>query len=304
MTLRTKLLVAFAYLALLIIVTAILSAIAFKQVNDELGDILAFEERTIVAVESALDGVLSSIAQKQLAEGVERTDLENGLAAELSIVREEVSAALETERSQIVIFEEQVRRLFARTGVQFGLLVALALISMVLLAVALQKEVLQRLAKLRRFTDAVLAGEDHLRLRLEGRDELASLARQLNETLDQQQAMHSRVEGRLNQQRTILVGILALLDRPVALVSFDGFLLASSLVEEDESCLIGQEIAIRKLRDRIPSDQGVENLEELDKYEAYEIGGQFYVFALMTASRNRPVCWVVVPSSNTEVPFG
>ena len=304
MTLRTKLLVAFAYLALLIIVTSIISAIAFKQVNDELGDILAFEERTIVAVESALAGVLTSIAEKQPVAELSGTAPSEGIAAELAIVREEISTALKTERSQIVIFEERVRRLFARTGVQFGLLVALALISMVILAVALQKEVLQRLVKLRRFTDAVLSGEDHLRLRLGGRDELASVARQLNETLDRQQALHSRVEGRLNQQRTILLGALALLDRPVALVSFDGFLLASSLAEEDESCLIGQELAIRKLQGKIPRDEGVKNLEELDNLRAYEIGGQFYVLGLMTASRNRPVCWVVVPSSNTEVPFG
>jgi len=84
-------------------------------------------------------------------------------------------------------------------------------------------------------TEAIAAGDRRRRVRDFYQDELGLVARQLNAALDRQQELESQMQGRLLEQRRILVGLMNQWPTPAGMIGIDGELVATTLTSEDEA---------------------------------------------------------------------
>jgi HAMP domain-containing protein len=120
-------------------------------------------------------------------------------------------------------------------AVLLGVLVTVALLSLGFLSRSLQRDVLGRLTEVGHVTEAIAAGDRRRRVRDFYQDELGLVARQLNAALDRQHELESQMQGRLLEQRRVLVGLLNQWPTPAAMIGIDGELVASTLTVDDEA---------------------------------------------------------------------
>jgi HAMP domain-containing protein len=120
-------------------------------------------------------------------------------------------------------------------AVLLGVLVTIALLSLGFLSRSLQRDVLGRLTEVGHVTEAIAAGDRRRRVRDFYQDELGLVARQLNAALDRQHELESQMQGRLLEQRRVLVGLLNQWPTPAAMIGIDGELVASTLTVDDEA---------------------------------------------------------------------
>lgn len=141
-------------------------------------------------------------------------------------VKQQVLELLEINQQAVIEADRRAREAAVRNGAWLGFLVAFALVSLVFLSRALQRQLLSRLHGLRR--DLAALGADRRRhLRVTGNDELAQVARQVNDLLDDLQAERARHRGRLAEERRTLLALLHHLGG-AALFDRSGQMLASS----------------------------------------------------------------------------
>lgn len=120
-------------------------------------------------------------------------------------------------------------------AVLLGVMVTVALLSLGFLSRSLQRDVLGRLTEVGHVTEAIAAGDRRRRVRDFYQDELGLVARQLNAALDRQQELESQMQGRLLEQRRVLVGLLNRWPTPAAMIGIDGEVVASTLTPADEA---------------------------------------------------------------------
>ncbi len=121
--------------------------------------------------------------------------------------------------------DRDARQTALRHGAWLGLLVTIALLSLVGLSRAMQRQVLVRLAHLREVSEAIAAGDEHRRLPAHGEDELAMLARRFNATLDRGAALAAKMQGRLSLERQLVLALARRLPEATAVLALDGDLL-------------------------------------------------------------------------------
>lgn len=143
-------------------------------------------------------------------------------------LREPCSALWAGSRQHMFDARDAVRDAATSGSVLLGVLVTVGLLSLIALARSMRTHVLERLDELRRFSEAIAAGEQHHRALLTGSDELARLATQMNAMLDHQAALEGRLEGRLAQDRLMLLGMLAAFAQGAILLSTGGDLITWS----------------------------------------------------------------------------
>jgi HAMP domain-containing protein len=124
--------------------------------------------------------------------------------------------------------EREARQTAVRGGTWLGFLVVVALVSLVLLSRAMQRRILSRIERLVSGMTAI-AGRHRRRLREEGEDELARIARQVNRLLDQYDRLEASTRGRLSQERRLVQGLVAALGPGTALFGLSGELWAGEL---------------------------------------------------------------------------
>jgi len=131
--------------------------------------------------------------------------------------------------NQRAMFEadRKARQAAIQSGTWIGLLVVVALVSLVFLSRAMQRQILVRIERLVSGMTAITAA--HRRLRDEGDDELARIAHQVNRLLDQYDELKGHSQGRLAQERRLVQGLVGSFGSGSALFSLSGELLAGGL---------------------------------------------------------------------------
>ena len=292
MTLRTRLLLGYALLVLLLLVTGAAGTYEFREismlVNDRLARFTATttsanallrsvdrQERALLqalvaaaphahavdALDEAHEEFRRALAQAgQLADAEQRAllarirDAEPGFLAARDRVlappdgtrappaeeyetvflpaferlREPCDALFARSRGQMFDARDAVRDAANGGSVLLGVLVTVGLLSLIAVARSMRTNVLERLDELRRFSEAIAAGEQHQRALVGGHDELGRLAAQMNLMLDQRSALEGRLEGRLAQDRHMLVGMLGSFGDGALLLSTAGDLITWS----------------------------------------------------------------------------
>lgn len=148
---------------------------------------------------------------------------------ELGATKQLVLELLDVNQQAMVEADRRIQTQAIRSAAWLGLLVGVALLSMVFLSRGLQRNVLFRLSELERGTATVVAGDVQRRLQEAGSDELTLVARRVNLLLDQYQRLDARMRGRLNQEHQLALGLLDHFGEGTALLGLGGELLAGRL---------------------------------------------------------------------------
>ncbi len=129
---------------------------------------------------------------------------------------------------------DEASRSAVEGAVLLGVVVTIALLSLGFLSRSLQRDILGRLSEVGHVTAAIAAGDRRRRVRDIHQDELGLVARQLNAALDRQHELEAQMQGRLLEQRRLLVGLMHQWPTSAGLVGLDGELVASTLTQADE----------------------------------------------------------------------
>lgn len=151
------------------------------------------------------------------------------------VLKRDVQAYLAAKKTALGDANTEASQAAIEAAVLLGVLVTVALLSLGPLSRSLQRDVLGRLSEVGHVTEAIAGGDRRRRVRDSYQDELGQVARQLNEALDRQQELESQMQGRLLEQRRVLVGLMKQWPMPAALIGIDGEVVASTLSEGDEA---------------------------------------------------------------------
>lgn len=201
MTLRTKLLLGYGYLVVLLLVVAGSAMLGF----------LGLSDRLQAALEEGMESAREATTEAEAEELRERT---------------------------LLAADREAREAALRSGTWIGFLVVVALGSLVFLSRALQRQILARLSELRAGVASIAAGE-HRRLWERGSDELALIARHVNGLLDRYEELEGRTRGRLAQERRLVLGLLRAVGEDAVLFDLAGERLAgeADLGEAEEAAV-------------------------------------------------------------------
>ncbi len=150
-------------------------------------------------------------------------------------LKKEVNDYVTQKTEALKLANDAASRSAIEGAVLLGVLVTIALLSLGFLSRSLQRDVLGRLTEVGHVTEAIAAGDRRRRVRDFYQDELGLVARQLNAALDRQHELESQMQGRLLEQRRVLVGLLNQWPTPAAMIGIDGELVASTLTVDDEA---------------------------------------------------------------------
>lgn len=150
-------------------------------------------------------------------------------------LKSEVASYVAQKTDALKLANDEASRSAVEGAVLLGVLVTIALLSLGFLSRSLQRDVLGRLTEVGHVTEAIAAGDRRRRVRDFYQDELGLVARQLNAALDRQHELESQMQGRLLEQRRVLVGLLNQWPTPAGMIGIDGELVASTLTVDDEA---------------------------------------------------------------------
>jgi nitrogen fixation/metabolism regulation signal transduction histidine kinase len=214
-------------------------------------------------------------------------------------VRQGASDLLNLNHAAILAADQEARETALQTAGWLGFLVTLALISMVWLARALQRDILARLTELTDVAESLLTGDHRRRFETHLNDELGLVCRQLNAALDTQDELQAEMRGRLNQQKQLVLGILEEISGALLLLGLDGRLIASSCPEFAEANLEPVREWLLANRATVLEDFR-ENREELEIQMDHVTPLRV---RLLAAEGRRPVGWLI-QVENAQPPEG
>jgi nitrogen fixation/metabolism regulation signal transduction histidine kinase len=148
-------------------------------------------------------------------------------------VKQSVIDLLDLNREAMVQAEEDARQAAIQYGVWLGILVTIALLSLVFMSRSLRSLLISRLAYFKSVSEAIVHGDSQRRFQTRHNDELGVLAGHFNAALDTQERLRAEAQGQLNQQRQLLLGVLDQWNEPSAMFGFDGRLVATTADQED-----------------------------------------------------------------------
>jgi len=142
-----------------------------------------------------------------------------------SQVKQDVRELLTINQRAMLEADQEAREAAIQSGTWLGFLVVVALVSLVFLSRALQRQILARLDELRTGVGSIAAGK-HRRLREMGGDELGLIARNVNGLLDRYEELEARSRGRVAQERRLVLGLLGAAGDNAVLYDLSGSRLA------------------------------------------------------------------------------
>lgn len=142
-----------------------------------------------------------------------------------SQVKQDVRLLLTINQRAMIEADREAREAAIQSGTWLGFLVVIALVSLVFLSRALQRQILARLEELRTGVGSIAAGK-HRRLREMGSDELGLIARNVNGLLDRYEELECRTRGRVSQERRLVLGLLGAAGDGAVLYDLSGSRLA------------------------------------------------------------------------------
>jgi methyl-accepting chemotaxis protein len=343
MTLRTRLLIGYGYLVLLLVVTAVSAAIGFfglskgiDRILEENFDSVESSTRMLEALERQDSATFKHLLGDSSRDRLDEVDatFENSLAAaranitlereaelidqierdyeayrvareeliargparplvqyneevfpHFNRVKEDVMTLLDVNHDAMIAADRAAQASAMRSGVWLGVLVTIGLLSFVLLTRALQKHLLSRLAEFEEVTEAIASGDEFRRLPVERSDELGTIARHFNTSIDRIDEVRSEARGRLSEYKGLVVGLLAEVPEEAVLLALDGSVIASMLSEAHDTLLM-------RHRDEI-ADESKEHFETSDSdFFEYDLGEATCQFELVKSKSRRPVGWL------------
>lgn len=204
--------------------------------------------------------------------------------------RQSVFALTRLNYDAIVIADEEAQATALHMAGLLGLLVTIAVISMVFLSRALQHKVLHRLRALTEVAESHLIGDHHRRFDTTINDELGVVSRQLNAALDARDELEVQMRGRLNQQKQLVLGLLQEINGDLLLLGLDGKLVASTCETlRSESLAAVQTWLVEHRKEMIRDFRETRAEVELST----DLGGRKLHIRLLAAEGRRPVGWMV-----------
>ncbi len=194
----------------------------------------------------------------------------------------QVYQLLEEDLRTTVEREVGVESAARRYAAIYAALLVLALIVVAFLSRQLRRGLVDRLVATATVAQAVADGDRTRRVNSGPDDELGIIGRQLNALLDTEQSLHAQMDGRLCQQRQLLLGILHLWPKKVSLFTIYGDLAVCTLDEPDR-----EEIAAAELHFPDPPAQSRD-----DKAFAPQLGKRELHCRLLRVDGRRPVGWL------------
>ena len=203
------------------------------------------------------------------------------------VVKRRVLDLIGVNQQKMAAADRAARSEAKSKAVTHGLLVLVALLSLIVLWRAMDRDVLSRLVELKVVAQSIAAGEVHRRADEGHRDELGVVAAQLNAILDRQEAMRGQVEARHSQLRQVVLALLAAWPTPAVLLSPAGAILASTMAEDDTEAVVQAAglVSLAHARD---------GLEVAD-------GGRSYLFRRLTVAPESSPCWLVTANGGASV---
>lgn len=211
-----------------------------------------------------------------------------------SEVKGSVLELLDVNHRAMIEADRETRESAVRNGAWLGVLVVVALLSLVFLSRALQQHVLHRLDELRQQMGSIVGGQHQRRLRDHHRDELGAIARHFNELLDQVQQLEGRLRGRLGQERQAVLGLVRQLGGDAAVYDLSGRLLAAA--GDDAARPYGGGRLVPELREWVVEGEGRRRVREGSPGEPaaeLEVEGTPVRLDLLWAGPGRPVAWLL-----------
>jgi methyl-accepting chemotaxis protein len=204
-------------------------------------------------------------------------------------VKDTVFGLLDLNHRAMIEADKRAQRTARLRALGHGSLVLVALLSLVFLSQALGRSVLDRLSDLASVAAAIATGDRLRRATAIPRDELGSVAEQLNAVLDRLAEMEGSAAGRLNQERLLTLALLNELPMSAAIVSLAGAVVASSLSA-------GRTREVEAAARRLPSLEVHQPEESTVTVE--DIGVSF---RLLRASGVRAIGWLAVETNANTV---
>ncbi len=201
-------------------------------IDDEDRNVLMILREEFEEYRRARSELLSRVYDDPLVAAADYTRVTQKAFLELN---EEVLDYVKAKTEALKLANDEASRSAIEGAVLLGVLVTIALLSLGFLSRSLQRDVLGRLTEVGHVTEAIAAGDRRRRVRDFYQDELGLVARQLNAALDRQHELESQMQGRLLEQRRVLVGLLNQWPTPAAMIGIDGELVASTLTVDDEA---------------------------------------------------------------------
>lgn len=165
----------------------------------------------------------------------------------------------------------------------YGALLVVVLITVAFLSRQLRRGLVDRLVATATVAHAVLTeGDRSRRVHAGPDDELGLIGEALNALLDTEQALQAQMEGRLCQQRQLLLGMAELWPKKVALFTIYGDLAVSSLSDRDREELQAAELKFPDPPKEIKDDRPF----------VAQAGGRELTFRLLRSQGRRPVGWL------------
>jgi HAMP domain-containing protein len=345
LSLRSRLLVSYGYLVVLLLVALATGMVSLRWVVDDL-DAVAERNGGLQVTADVLDAVRREssllVRRAALGTGVDANALTAARASQRSAARgvteptddawaEEVHELLElhsthARRFQSVAFEElsaaaeslteveryasallrrrhrdlRVAGIEARARARvathvLGVLMVIGLLSYLVLARTLQNLLLGRLQGLVDVTDAIAAGERRRRADATIDDELGRVARFINQALDHEQRIAALAQGRLAEQRELLVSLVRRLDRPTTVVGIDGAIIASTMSAQEQASLEQLTPEIRRAA-KILLDRKFLSADELTTEVLERSTGRAFSIRALAGGRGRVVGWLATSS--------
>lgn len=203
-----------------------------------------------------------------------------------SQVKGEVIELLSLNQRAMIRADREAREAAIRNGTWLGFLVVVALVSLVFLSRVLQTRILARLDALSSGTAAMSAGR-RLRLRERGRDELGVIARNFNEVLDRYERLEAAAEGRIAQERRLVLALAGALGDRAVLLGLSGEVLAGEPPDD----------ALRRELSEWIRSEGRERAAEADTDpERLSVDGREVRLELLVAPGRRPAGWLAIVS--------
>ena len=206
-------------------------------------------------------------------------------------VKRSVVELHEINHRAMVEADQRAQRVARRQALLYGLLVVAALLSLAVLSQALNRGVLERLAELTSVVRAIAGGDSARRAVPGNGDELGVVARQINAMLDKVQQAESELEGRLQQDRQLLVALLRELPHPAALLLLNGLPVASALEAKDQQAV----------EEAVAAIHGLAQLTH-GRVINWAAGGRTVTLRLLVASGERPAGWLATVGDQAAHP--
>lgn len=200
----------------------------------------------------------------------------------LRTVKARLYQALDEEVRETVERESEVEIRARRYATVYASLLTLSLIVIAFLSRQLRRGLVDRLVATASVAQAVADGDRSRRAHPGNDDELGMIAQVMNYLLDTEQALHAEMEGRLGQQRQLLLGLVHSWPKKVALLTIYGDLAASTLGEEEREQLQAAELEL-PAPPKQPGD---------DPEFVATVGARELRFRLLRVDGRRPVGWL------------